>query len=133
MRTLIVEDDSLSREILVNVLGNYGECDQAANGQEAVNAFEQVWEQSRPYDLICMDIMMPQVDGLDALRRIRQIEKSRKVSHTDEAKVIMATALSDSKHVIQALYEGGASAYFVKPIEVDALVMELRKLGLIDD
>jgi two-component system chemotaxis response regulator CheY len=131
MRALIVESDLISREILQRVLENYGKCDLAVNGREAVEAVEQALNASRPYELICMDMIISELSGLDALRRIRRIEKEHGLSCRDEAKVIVVTELNDPTDVIKALYEGGASAYFVKPIEVKVLCQEIEKLGLI--
>ncbi len=132
MRTLIVEDDFVSRKIMKKILSAYGECDIAVNGQEAVDAFKLAWVESQPYDLICMDIMMPTMNGQEALHRIRQIERKRGLGSSDEAKVIMTTALNDKKEVVDAFYKGGASSYFVKPIEIDEFVRELKILGLIE-
>jgi two-component system chemotaxis response regulator CheY len=131
MRTLIAEDDSCSRQILQEVLSPYGPCDIAINGQQAVDSFRLALADSNPYHLICMDIMMPIVDGQQALLQIRQIEKDLGISKTNRAKVIMATALSDSKQVMDAIYKGGACSYFVKPIQIDAFLKELKALGLI--
>lgn len=131
MRALIVEDDYTSRKILENVLHAYGSCDTAINGLEAIAAFRHALDESRPYDLICMDIMMPELSGQDALRQIRHIEKQMGVPATDEVKVFMTTALSETKEVIDALYKGGASSYFVKPINIDHFIKELKSSGLI--
>lgn len=133
MRALIVEDDFASREILQKILSTYGECRTARNGQEAIDAYRQAWDKSQPYDLICMDIMMPGLDGQEALRRIRQIEKELGIGSDQESKVIMVSALDDSQEVIDALYKGSASAYFVKPIQIDAFIQELKVLGLIEN
>ena len=131
MYSLIVEDDFVSRKILQKILCAYGECDIAVNGLEAIDAFKLAWNKSQPYDLICMDIMMPLVDGQEALRQIRQIEKDLDLKDADAVKIIMATALNDKKEVFDAMYQGGASSYFVKPVEVDAFIKELKVLGLL--
>ena len=132
MRTLIVEDDFVSRIILQKYLSVYGDCDIAVDGEEAIQAFTLAWEASAPYDLICMDIMMPNLNGQAALRRIREIEHQRGASGR-EVKVIMTTAVNDKKQVMEAFYKGGASSYFVKPIDRNKLIEELRTLGLIGD
>ncbi len=132
MRTLIVEDDFISPKILQKYLSTYGECHIAVNGQEAIEAFKRAWEESNPYDLICMDIMMPELDGQDALRQIRQSEKDRGIKSVNETKVIMTSALDDPKDVVEAFYKGGASSYIVKPIDRDQFFKELKNLGLID-
>jgi two-component system chemotaxis response regulator CheY len=117
--------------MMQKILSAHGDCATAVDGEEAVNAFRLAWEENRPYDLICMDIMMPRLDGQEALRRIREMEREMHLRDGEEAKVIMTTALGDPGNVVVALYQGGASSYLVKPISKQALLGEVRKLGLI--
>ena len=131
MRVLIVEDDFSSRKILQTILSAHGTCDIAVDGEEAIDAYKMSWLNSTPYDLICMDIMMPNVDGLQALAAIRKIEKEMDISDKDGVKVVMTTALDDPKTVIESYYKLGATAYIVKPIGKQKLLQELEKLGLI--
>ncbi|MEW5948234.1 MAG: response regulator [Thermodesulfobacteriota bacterium] len=131
MRTLIVEDDFIARRILRDILSPYGDCDIAIDGDEAIQAFRLAYEDSKPYDLICMDIMMPDIDGQEALRRIREIEKDAGIRPSEEVKVIMTTALSDPKNVVEAFYKGGATSYIVKPVNKQKFLEEVRNLGLI--
>ena len=131
MKCLIVEDDFLSRRILKELLSSHFECDIAVNGQEAVSAFQLAHTEKRPYELICMDIMMPMLDGNEALRQIRELEKERGIPSSQEVKVIMVSALDDPKTVFKSFYQGGATAYLVKPITRRKLTQDLRKLGLI--
>ena len=131
MRTLIVEDETGILNLFKSVLEKYGTCTLAANGKEAIAAFEKAWDDAEPFDLICIDILMPGMSGLEALRKIRKIEKKRNIDSDNEAKVVITTGVSESKEVIEALYKGGASAYFVKPTEITAFIEELEKLGLI--
>jgi two-component system chemotaxis response regulator CheY len=133
MRILIVDDDYTSRIILENILKCYGSCDFATNGLEAIAAFRRALDEIRPYNLICMDIMMPELSGQDALNQIRHFENQIGVPTSDEVKVFMTTALKETKQVIDALYKGGASAYFVKPIHRDNFIKELKSLGLIQE
>jgi two-component system, chemotaxis family, chemotaxis protein CheY len=132
LRVLIVEDDFVSRKILHNILSAYGECDIAADGKEAVEAFKMALDDSAPYDLICMDIMMPRMNGQEALLQIRQLEADLGIRDVDAVKVIMTTAVDDKKHVTEAFYQGGAASYFVKPINKERFLGELKILGLID-
>lgn len=132
MRILIVEDEFTSRKLLTALLSDYGQCDTASDGEECVDAFKQALEQGEPYDLICMDIMMPNKDGHQALKEIRGLEMERGISSADEVKVIMVTALNDPKTVVKAYYKGGAAAYLPKPIEVESLYAILRDLALIE-
>jgi two-component system chemotaxis response regulator CheY len=131
MRILVAEDDFISRRLIKDILIPYGECDIVVDGEEAVKAFQLAWDEKKPYDLVCLDIMMPNVNGQEALRRIRVVEKEKGVQGPKEAKVIMITVLDDPKTVVEALHKGGATSYIVKPISKGKLLDELRSLGLI--
>ncbi len=132
MRFLIVEDDFTSRRILQKFLCAYGECDIAVDGNEAIDAFKMSWVNSTPYDLICLDIMMPNLDGQQALSKIRDIEIEMGISDVDRVKVIMTTALDDPKSVFRSLFKGGAASYIVKPVSKQKLLDEMTKIGLIE-
>jgi two-component system chemotaxis response regulator CheY len=130
MKTLIVEDDFTSRLLLQKIMTSYGESHIAINGLEAVHAFEVSLLENEPYDLICMDIMMPEMDGHSALKEIRQIEAQRGIEAGDGVKVMMTTALNDIRNVSSA-YREFCDSYMVKPIDKTKLVFELRTMGLI--
>lgn len=127
MKALIVEDEFLSRKVLRSFLANNFEVDIVVNGQEALAAFEAAHDEDDPYDLILMDIMMPEIDGMEALERIRDMERERGYSN---CKIIMTTALDDPNTVIRSFHDGEASAYMVKPVDKGKLYSELVKLGL---
>lgn len=131
MRILVADDESTCYTVIEGILSPFGECDIATNGSDAVQAYKNALEQGKPYSLICMDIMMPDMDGQTALKEIRKIEKEKDLRSSDKVKVIMTTALEDQKNVIEAFYRGGAASYIVKPIEKQKLIDEVRKLGLI--
>ena len=132
MKTLIVEDNLSSSKLLLTFLSSLGECDIVDNGQKALDMFKDAWKQGAPYSLICMDIMMPHMDGQEALNLIRRAEKEIGVREEAEVRVLMTTALDDPKHVIDSLKKGGATSYIVKPIRKDKLFDEIRKMGLIE-
>lgn len=131
MKCLIVEDDFISRRILKELLSSHFDSDIAVNGEEAVTSFRMAHEGKRPYDLICMDVMMPGVDGIEALKCIRELEREMGVPPELEVKVLMTTALDDPKTVINSFYKGGATSYLVKPVSKQKLMRELRTFGLI--
>ncbi len=131
MRVLIAEDDFVARRILKEILSPYGDCDVVVDGEEAVRAFQLAQDEQNDYHLVCLDIMMPNLDGQDALKRIRALETERGIDKKTETKVIMITALSDPKTVFNAFYRGGATAYIVKPIDKTKLLNEIRQFGLI--
>lgn len=130
MKTLIVEDDFTSRLLLQELLKSYGPTHLAVNGREAVEAFRHALQAQQPYSLICLDIMMPEMDGQTALREIRQLEEANSIFSTDGAKVIMTTALDHPKDVIAA-FSGLCDAYLVKPIDKAKLLEHLRAMHLI--
>ena len=129
MRVLIVEDDFGSRRILQAMLQKHARCDVVVDGQEAVDAFRISWEENDPYHCILLDIMMPNIDGQEALKQIREIESGIGIQGSDATKVLMITALEDPKNVVTAYYEGAADGYLVKPIDRQTLFGELEKLG----
>jgi two-component system, chemotaxis family, chemotaxis protein CheY len=125
-----VEDDFGSRRYLQVLLRDIAEVDVVVDGVEAVEAFNLAWEDKIPYSLVLMDIMMPNKDGHEALREIREFESEIGVHPKDRARVIMTTALEDPRNVIDAYQQGEADAYLVKPIEQEKLFKTIRGLGL---
>ncbi len=131
MKTLIVEDDFTSRLLLQELLKKYGPLHTAVNGQEAVDAVDASLVAGEPYDLICLDIMMPEMDGQTALQEIRLLEKESGITLSKGAKTVMTTALDDLKNVLSA-YNSMCDGYLTKPIDKVKLLEELNKLNLID-
>ncbi len=132
MRILIAEDDNISSRLLKTILSPLGECEVAIDGGKAFDAFRQAWIEGDPYDLICLDIMMPKTDGQEALQKIREMEREIGVIGSNEVKVIMITALGDPKTVVDSFYKAGTTSYIVKPVNKDALLNEIRRFGLIN-
>jgi len=131
MRILIVEDDFVSRRLLQMILSPYGSCDIGVDGKEALEAFGLAWEESQPYDLICLDIMMPEMDGQEALKEIRELEAEKGIHGLNGVKIIITTALDDRKNIIKA-FKGQCEAYLVKPINKERLLEQIRALGLLE-
>ena len=130
MRILLAEDDFVTRKFMTNFLSKYGECDVTVDGMEAVDAFMMAMEDGEPYDLVSLDIMMPVMDGYQALVGIRNIEKARNIPEEKMAKVIMATALNEEKNVKMA-FDLGCTIYSGKPIDQERFEQALKKLGMI--
>lgn len=131
MKTLIVEDDFTSRLLLQEILKNYGPFHIAVNGQEAVSAVRAALEANEQYDLICLDIMMPEMDGHEALKQIRNMEQAKGIYSQNGAKIMMVTALGDMKNATTAFYNL-CDVFLPKPIRKAKLIEELRKMNLID-
>ncbi|WP_318503977.1 response regulator [Bacillus sp. T3] len=132
MKILIAEDDLVSRKFLLKFFSGYGECDVVVDGLEALDAFLIAVKENSPYDLICLDIMMPKVDGVKVLKAIRDYEKQTKVSSDKKAKVIMISALADTQYVHKA-FDIGCEAYAAKPVDIEKLMNVMKKLELIVD
>lgn len=120
MKILIAEDDLASRKFLFKLMTKYGECDMTVDGIEAVEAFMIALDSRKPYDLVCLDIMMPKVDGLKALKAIRDIEKQHGIPEEKHTRIIMTSALNEDEVVSDSLSAGG-EAYFTKPINIGQL------------
>ncbi len=131
LRFLVVDDDGVCRALIKAILSPYGECTFAYDGQEAVDAVRLSLEDEHPYDLITLDIMMPGMNGHEALKCIRDLENEKNCGGSDGVKIIMTTALRDSKHCIQAFREG-CECYVTKPINEQDLLRKMRELGVMD-
>ncbi len=130
MRILIVEDDMVSRRFLQKFLKQYGECDVVVDGIEALDAFLFSLKSNDPYDLICLDIMMPKVDGIKVLKSIRELEAQKGILPEARSKVIMTTALN-SAELVQKAFELGCEGFASKPLDTVKFVEVMKKLGLI--
>jgi two-component system, chemotaxis family, chemotaxis protein CheY len=130
LRSLIVEDDFTSRLMLQKFLAPFGDSHIAVDGEEALAAVESALAGQEPYDLICLDIMMPKLDGQMVLQRLRLAEETHGLSMGKGAKVVMTTCLKDSQNIMHAFKEQ-CDAYLVKPIARAKLIDQLAKLGLV--
>jgi two-component system chemotaxis response regulator CheY len=128
MRVLIVEDNPVNQEFLRAIMDPHGTCQAVETAEEALEAFEQAHQAGDPFDLVFMDIVLPGMDGQQALEKIRAREKSLGAA---PVKVIMTTALDDSKNMTRAFFQGQAISYLTKPFTVDKVSNELKKFGFI--
>ena len=129
MNILVVEDDFISRKLLCRYVDPYGEASVAINGIEAVSAVRFALESGAPYDLICLDIMMPGMSGEETLQAIRELEQKHGLDPNRRARVIMTTAVEDEATIRRAL-EASADRYIVKPIEKKKFLATLAELGM---
>jgi two-component system chemotaxis response regulator CheY len=130
MKILIAEDDLASRRFLSKFLSQYGEVDIVVDGLETLDAYLISIRENSPYDLLCLDIMMPKVDGIKVLKAIRDYEVKQDVAQEHRVKVIMTTALAENNYVNQA-FEIGCEAYAAKPIDTNKMQEVMKKLELI--
>ncbi len=130
MRILIAEDDFYSRKLMLAYLTPLGDCDVAANGLEAWEAFLDAADEGNPYQLICLDIMMPEMDGQVVLQKIREEEDKRALGRHKRAKILMVTALDEMK-VIMTSFHSLCDGYIMKPLEKGQLLDKVREIGAI--
>lgn len=128
MRILIAEDDLISRKFILKMLSQYGECDVTVDGMEALDAYMLSLKEKKPYQLICLDIMMPKIDGLRVLKAIRALESQQGVTAQERSKIVMLSALSETEYVNTA-FDSGCEAYAAKPLDTEKFKEVLAKLG----
>ncbi|TIH15310.1 response regulator [Marinifilum sp. JC120] len=137
MQILIVEDSNTSRMYLKEILKVITEkldkksIDCAVCGEEALEKFEKKWLEGTPYDLIFMDIILPGMDGLQTLEKIRAIEQNKQIPEEKKVKAIMTTALDDSTKASRAFFQCEALSYITKPITAEKIQAELGKFGMV--
>jgi two-component system chemotaxis response regulator CheY len=129
MKSLVAEDDATNRMLLQTFLSRYGECHIALDGKEAVEAIRNAREDHQKYDLVCMDLRMPVMNGQEAIREIRRQEDAQGI-FSRIVRIIVTTALGDSKTVNEVLHDR-CDGYLLKPIDTELLLERLKTLGLV--
>ncbi len=127
MKILVVDDQFVSRQKAQKILSQYGDCDAASSGAEAIEAFKVSHDAGLPYDLIVMDILMPEVDGIETVRQIRDWEESIGIPFGRGVKILMVTA-TGSSNVFDS-FEAGCQGYIVKPFTKEKLVKAINTAG----
>lgn len=130
MNILIVEDDVVSRKFMTKFLSKYGKCQVAEDGERAIRLYKEAVAKRQPYDLVCMDILMPKLDGYETLEQIRAYEQEEGFTRQQEAKVIMTSGMDASVNATKA-FELGCVAYASKPIDILQFHNLLQDLQLI--
>lgn len=129
MKILIVEDEKVSSTKMQVIMNTFGECDAVASGTEALAAFKQGWEIRAPYDLITLDIGLPDINGMDLLLSMREYEEQIAVPLSKKTKIIMVTAQNDKDYVITCL-SAKCSGYIIKPFTKETITKCLRSVYL---
>ena len=130
MKILIVEDVRVIQKRLETCFRPYGESCSAESGEEAIKLFKKALEDEFPYNLITLDIGLPDIDGHETLKRIRDIEEQYGVERNSSAKVLMVTASDDINNLLQSFKET-CDAYLVKPVTEENVKKSLVELGLV--
>ncbi len=127
MKTLLVDDIKSVRELMKLYLNEYGISNSVSNGEEAIEAVKTAIKVNEHYDFICLDIMMPVMNGLEALIEIRKMEANAGIT---KSKIIMTTGNYDAKSITNA-NSNGCDGYFLKPVSKEAIERKLKEFGLI--
>ncbi len=130
MRILIADDEVVGGMVLNRFLSPYASCDVVENGLQAVEAFENAWNGGTAYDAVFLDIVMPRMDGIEALEAIRTFEETVTTSIEARAKIVMVTAYDNYKRTLSA-FDLGCDAYIIKPAEPERIKEMMAELGLI--
>jgi len=133
LRILIAEDSEFQRLHLKKILSEYGACDQAEDGDQAVELARHALASGEYYDLVVMDILMPGTNGHAALKKIMELQLMAGIDREKWPKVIMLSSLSDPENILTAQFDEGADIYITKPYEPEIVVESLVNLNLIDN
>jgi two-component system chemotaxis response regulator CheY len=128
MKILVVDDESVCRKVLHKALEAFGPCEEAEDGREATAAFKRAWDESSPFDLLMLDLSMPDMDGKEVILQIRSLEKDMKVPNQGQTKIVMVTSHSEEDTVLACL-QAGCNDFIVKPFDHEVLFEKLAKLG----
>ncbi|MEA2103801.1 MAG: response regulator [Candidatus Cloacimonadota bacterium] len=131
MKSLVVDDDFVSRKIIQNFLLKHGEVDIATDGKEAINAYVIALNEHKPYNLICLDIMMPGINGKEVLRTIKNLEEKNLKLIDKRVKIIMTSSLDSSENILGA-FKDQAAGYLIKPITLEKFNDTLDKIGVVE-
>ena len=132
MKILIVEDNYASRIYMEKVFGQLGDLDVAENGVKALELIARQMVEGSGYEVVCLDIMMPKVDGIEVLKKIRLLETEHQVLPQDRAVILMTSAICDEETMDQA-FQYGCNHYITKPIALEELERIFVEVGLITE
>ena len=130
MRSLIADDEKTGRILLENILKDFSECQHATNGSEALAMALAAIEVNRPFELICLDIDMPELGGKEVLAAIRAKEEEMGLVGSKAATVIITTGHCDISNMYES-NSAGCTSFFCKPIDRQKLISELTRLGIV--
>ncbi|MCM0755491.1 response regulator [Desulfovibrio aminophilus] len=131
MKLLLVDDEAVALRFLSGVLAGRARTETAADGASAVAAFARALDQDDPFDAVILDIMMPGMDGIEAARRMRALERGR--GREGCCRLLMLSCLDGAEHQMAAQYDAGADGYLTKPVEAADLLAALANLDLPDN
>ncbi|PCJ17210.1 MAG: response regulator [Candidatus Cloacimonadota bacterium] len=127
MKILIIDDEEFICEILSEFLSEYGEVTTLQEGSKAFDLYKEALDNDDPYNLIYLDVMMPDISGLEVLKLIQNNESS--LDEKDKTKIIMITSSYDPDNFFEA-YRGGCQVFLTKPLRQNIIQEKLSQLGI---
>ncbi|OGH02791.1 MAG: hypothetical protein A2557_02960 [Candidatus Lambdaproteobacteria bacterium RIFOXYD2_FULL_56_26] len=128
MRILVIDDEKHSADLLAKILSPWSTVEIALSGKEGLTLFTQGLDHQTPFDLVFLDIVMPDLNGHQVLEGIRRIEAQR--NHREETPVVIATVKEDGHTILQS-FAAGAQHFFTKPYDRQAIFELLKEQGLL--
>jgi two-component system, chemotaxis family, chemotaxis protein CheY len=128
MKILVIDDDPAALDLIQLLLTPVADCDTADSGAEGLRLFETALATEKPYQLVFLDILMPEMDGHEVLKQMRALEKDRYPFQL-RAKIAMMTAAGNGKNRFTSFKEG-CDYYASKPIiknDIQGIVTRTRE------
>lgn len=110
-------------------MSQFGKCQVAQTGEEAIAAFEKAWQNWQPFDVIMLDIILADMDGKDVLVDIRKLEENKQMPKDEGVKIIMVSSHSSKDQVLDC-FKLGANGFIVKPADSKIIQSKLEDIGL---
>lgn len=129
MKILVVDDELVSRKKMMKIVSEFGQCEGVINGKAAISSVKTALEEWKLYNLITLDISMPDISGTEVLTTIRKMEEERGLDLQEKAKILMVTAHSDIDTVKACV--GKCDGYVIKPFNKEVLTEKMKKIGLL--
>jgi two-component system chemotaxis response regulator CheY len=106
-----------------------GECILVTDKEQALSEFKEAHDSEQPFNLVCLDMILPDSHGREILEAIRDLEQTWEIIGEKSTKIIVTTGVTDPATVVSA-FQCGCAAYVTKPIDKIQLLREVRGLGL---
>jgi len=129
MKILVVDDEIVSRKKMMKILNSFGSCEGVQNGKAALSVVKTSLAEWKLYDLITLDVSMPDISGIEVLNSIRELEKERGLAEEERAKILMVTSHSDMETVKACV--GKCDGYVIKPFNKEVMIEKMKKIGLL--
>ena len=129
MKILIVDDELVSRKKMKKILQHYGACHAIDNGRAAIDAYTEALLTREPFDLITLDVSMPDMGGTGGLSNIRKYERNNAIPKEKRAKILMVSSHADHETVVASI-ESGCDDYIKKSFPLVHVFQKLTKMGL---